>query len=267
MNPCLKSNWVAFLLWSAAFQTAWPRVEAAVTIKDDIKLSVSASKDENGLTRIDCVLTNASSSVLAYNYWHEFQRFQVSLYDENGNQIPQEPKWEKNHGQGSSIYLESPRGAVITVYKKPGEKIEESFLLKDAYGERASMGRKLMLSWWNNWRSDTLDIPTTADPETGRMRYETVPTRWKGDWDISVSMALNASGEAVDSPPESEAPHKQDDKPKESVRPESPENTDAKPSGEPTVQRSPTINPLWWLLGIVLLAFLIWHVIRRFKAG
>lgn len=267
MNGYFKSNLILFHLMVAAFMAACLPMRAAVTIKDDIKLTVSSSKDENGETKIDCVLTNESSSVLGYNIWaNMLERFQISLSDENGLAISQESDWAERYGQiGSIAHDRYPRGAVITLYKKPGEKIECSFLLREAYGERASKGRKLTVSWENNWGGDTADIPTTVDPVTGRMNQETVPIRYQGKWDISVPMALNSSGEEINSPPEKETPQKQQDKPKEAVGIEPPQNTAGKSSGNSATPPSQNRNPLWWLLGFIPLSLLVWFVIRQSK--
>ena len=266
MNAHLKSNLILLHSIIAAFMSACLPMDAANTIKDDIKLTVSSTRDENGETKIDCVLTNESSSVLAYNFWNQFQRFQVSLFDENGNQIPQESRWAENCAQiGSRSYVTYPRNGVITVYTKPGERIEQSFLLKDAYGDWVSKGRKLTVSWDNNWISDTVKVPTTSDPVTHIPNYETLPAIHKGKWDISVSMALNSSGEEIDSPPEKETPQKQQDKPKETVGIEPPQTTAGKSSGDSATLPSQNRNPLWWLLGLIPLFLLVWFVIRRSK--
>ena len=265
MNTYLRSNLIFFHSIIAALMSACISMDAADTIKDDIKLTVSSTKDENGDTKINCVLTNDSSSVLAYFIWAGvLQRFQVALFDGNGEKIPQEPEWAESCSQIGTRSYDHFKSALL-ILKKPAEKCESSFLLKDAYGNRASKGRKLVLTWESFWGGDNIEIPTTVDPETGRMNHETVPARYKGKWEISVPMALNSSGEEINSPSEKKTPQKRQDRQKETAEIALPQNAAGNVSGGSAPQTPRATNPLWWLLRLFPLTLLIWLVVRLWK--
>lgn len=195
MNTIFKSTSLCCVLAIVTCIVGILSAECAEAVKEGIKVTVQTSKGENGNPQVDCVLTNNSSKILAFARIVDSGEFQIKLYGDTGKQIAQEPKWAKRYNQiGSPTYNYAKSSMAILI--KPGEKYEFHFLLKDASGDKAAMGRKLDVDWNNYWGQATLGV-LTRDTPTSEVYEKQIITPIEGNWNVSVSLALNSSGEEV----------------------------------------------------------------------
>ncbi len=126
-----------------------PRIKSSTV--DGIEITATASKESDGKTLIQCVLTNRSKFILASCFPRTSSKcFRFKLLGKNGIVLPLEEDWALSFAQPTKLNssrLDSRSWSDI--YIRHDETCKFYFVLEDAYGDKAKDGKVLEVQWFN----------------------------------------------------------------------------------------------------------------------
>lgn len=187
-------------LAALAFFLSFGSAHAVSASKDGITLVISCPKviDDPGNTKIGFILQSDTDNVFYYSYG-AFVNYDIVLTDEEGNRIPPVHEWELSHMRKSvdmdrfydahDIVLASIRGGTRTGFLHKSEKIDWSFILGDAFGERAKKGRRLTVTWHLAYNTSRQLADFTRMNQTNH-GIPLVENKFPEGWSISATLDL-----------------------------------------------------------------------------
>lgn len=118
-------------------------VKAPLPTKDGLELILKPSNrlPDFGHEMI-CQLVNHNAFEVRYAVRSITQGFVFFLYDERGHKVELNPDWE----WANMPYTHDVRANQLRIIE-PGEKLEFTLNLAEAYGERWSQGKRLVVEW------------------------------------------------------------------------------------------------------------------------
>jgi hypothetical protein len=166
--------------------------EMLSTTKDGITIAAEAALSANGKTHITCTLTNRSLYTLASLHTGSASPcFQLSMLDDKDDRVPQEETWFMVHRQEEWNDTNDHR-SYNEVWIAPSKSREFQFDLEDAYGERTTQGRTLIVKWKNFYSGPetNLEIREMKGADGQVVPAHREPVHFPGLWTVSVTLPL-----------------------------------------------------------------------------
>lgn len=117
--------------------------KAPLPSKDGLELVVKPTNSQAGFGgEVICSLVNHNAFEVRYSLRSITMGFVFFLYDNSGSKIELSPEWE----WANMPYTHDVRSHQIHTVK-PGESLEFTLKLTEAYGERWKQGKRLVVEW------------------------------------------------------------------------------------------------------------------------
>ena len=238
------------------------RLTAASGARDEISIYASTSETDDGKFHVTCKVVNESKHTLVWGAL-KFGNcgFQICLLDENDRIVLQNAKWAEAYGQEGTFGYTHPRGMTGS-NMKPAEQVGFEFDLEEAYGERAALGRKLLVVWVGAqlWDDVKHEVPSGIDANGNPLEPHLAKVEFPRDWKLTITVPIqktkNSEGQTLHKSPTAIPPSNSPVSNADSPRSFAPV--------QPTVSASSAYpsNSWWWSILAIPVLLLAWLVLR-----